>query len=362
MLSVVRDVALIFRWHGARELAVGVFAIDVAASLGVVALLAVALAQTRGEPRQRFLWISVVPISLALRQYRFVTGFGVFVTSTPAWLSDALVVTAAIVPLAVAYAIVRYRVFDIRVALNRALVLGTIAVLVGCALLVLDWFLSREGVGSSVQLAINIATATIVGFSLNTLQRRLGDRIDAVLFHERYLTRRRYEELERALYSVESRVGLQSLLVAHAPAAFDASSAAFFEQLDDGGYLRTAASNWPPGGAWHILSDPSARACSRNARAAAAHRAGRMVRWSRRRFGKSSGSRRSNPRWRPRRTSHVARPASRWHGPRWLGARIVAASFRSGFRGLRGASAGDVIGKRSRLGRRQTVAGPVRVA
>jgi hypothetical protein len=255
MLSVVRDVALIFRWHGARELAVGVFAIDVAASLGVVALLAVALAQTRGEPRQRFLWISVVPISLALRQYRFVTGFGVFVTSTPAWLSDALVVTAAIVPLAVAYAIVRYRVFDIRVALNRALVLGTIAVLVGCALLVLDWFLSREGVGSSVQLAINIATATIVGFSLNTLQRRLGDRIDAVLFHERYLTRRRYEELERALYSVESRVGLQSLLVAHAPAAFDASSAAFFEQLDDGGYLRTAASNWPPGAAWHILSD-----------------------------------------------------------------------------------------------------------
>lgn len=44
-----------------------------------------------------------------------------------------------------------------------------------------------------------------------------------------------------------------------------ATSAAIFERLDDGGYLRSAAVGWPTGAAWHLLRDhPVALAVGRS--------------------------------------------------------------------------------------------------
>lgn len=249
------DVASLVRWHYRRDLLYAYWGTMVLADLLAVGVLLVTFAQARGETRQRLFWIAALPVALAVREVRFWIVFQPFGANAEEWLSDVLIVTSIIVPITVAYAIIRHRVFDIRFALNRAMVFGMITAFIAGIFVAIDWLLSRNGVSSSIQLAVYIAVALGVGFSLNAVQRRVGAGIDAMLFRQRYLARRGFDELYQALYSVNSRTGMHSLLVQSVPDTLNTASAAVFERLDDAGYFRSAATHWPPEATWHILSD-----------------------------------------------------------------------------------------------------------
>jgi hypothetical protein len=230
--------------------------------LFAIAVLLLTFVRASGDARQRLLWIAVLPVAMMLREARLIGFFG-DATVVP-WLYQRLLLASVIVPIAVAYAILRHRVFDVDFALSRAMALGAVATLTGAIFLCVDWVLSRNVVSSPVQLAIYIAVALGVGFALNALQRRLSGGIDALLFRQRYLAQRALDDIGRSLYSIDSRPGLYALLVRKVPEVLGATSAAMFERLDDGGYLRDIAVGWPGGAAWHLLSDhPVALAASR---------------------------------------------------------------------------------------------------
>jgi ABC-type multidrug transport system fused ATPase/permease subunit len=218
-----------------------------------IAILLLTFIQAGSEARQRLLWIAVLPVAIFLRQARLLSLFGS--EESMAWLYDKLIIAGVIVPVAVAYAVLRYRVFDVQFALSRGMALSAVAAVVGVIVLCADWVLSRNAVSSPIQLALYIAVALGVGFALNVVLRRLSGGIDALLFRQRYLTQRGLEDIGRTLYSVDSRPGLYALLVRDVPEVLGATSAAIFERLDDGGYMRHSAVGWPAGAAWHLLPD-----------------------------------------------------------------------------------------------------------
>src|SRR5579863_5356802 len=88
---------------------------------GASAIFLITLFQSHGDQRQRLQWILVFPVFLLLR---------VAVINLPdvmpPWVSDALIAIGVFIPLTVAYAVIRQRVFDVQFVISRALVYGTL--------------------------------------------------------------------------------------------------------------------------------------------------------------------------------------------------------------------------------------------
>ncbi|MBN1312625.1 MAG: protein kinase [Anaerolineae bacterium] len=89
--------------------------------------------------------------------------------------------TLLLIPIAVASSILRYRLWEIDLIINRSLVYGTLAVLViglfvGCALLIERLFASLTG-GQSAMIAIAVSGA-VFGVMFQSVQRRLQTFVD----------------------------------------------------------------------------------------------------------------------------------------------------------------------------------------
>ncbi|HEV2037282.1 MAG TPA: PDZ domain-containing protein, partial [Candidatus Eremiobacteraceae bacterium] len=160
-----------------------------------------------------------------------------------------------VLPLAVAYAIIRHRVIDVRFMASRALVLGVIASIVAVIIIAIDWLFSTRLPASRFQAAVYVGLALVVGFSLNATWRSIAKTIDFVFFRPWYRTREQAETIADATRHATSKVDLYEPLTAGIANAFSLASAALFERLEDGGFFRVAALGWPPGTTWHILPD-----------------------------------------------------------------------------------------------------------
>jgi hypothetical protein len=224
---------------------------------GFAAMRSTYVAST-GPDRQRIKWVvfglalsSVAGTIVAFDQEGWLSRFE--------WLS-ALEVMAVALPLAVLYAAIRHRVIDVRFAISRALVLGIIASVVGVLFFTLDAILSPRFTGSSTMTAIYAACAIVVGLMFGEAQRRLTPIIDSFVYAQRSRWRARSDDLADALRRCESERQAYGPLTTGIAEAFSLASVALFERIDDGGYIRVAASGWAEGSMRHILSDdPVAR-------------------------------------------------------------------------------------------------------
>ena len=112
--------------------------------LSAAAIFIIMLLQSHGEERQRLQWILVFPAVLVLRVISINQANGLFPYSLPGWFPRVLIVLAISVPILVAYAVIRKRVFDVEFAISRASVYAVITMLFAGAFLLLDWFMSKQ--------------------------------------------------------------------------------------------------------------------------------------------------------------------------------------------------------------------------
>jgi hypothetical protein len=228
-------------------------ALIIAISIAGFAAMRSTYLASAGPDRQRIKW---VVFGLALTS---VAG-AVVAFDQEGWLSrfewvSAFEASAVALPLAVMYAAIRHRVIDVRFAISRALVLGIIASVVGVLFFTLDAILSPRFTGSSTMTAIYAACAIVVGLVFGDAQRRLTPIIDSFVFAQRSRWRVRSEDLADVLRRCESERDAYGPLTAGIADAFSLASVALFERIDDGGYIRVAASGWAEGSMRHILSD-----------------------------------------------------------------------------------------------------------
>jgi len=107
---------------------------------------------------------------------------------------ELLGLTLVAIPLGLGYAIVRHRVVDIGFVVNRALVFGTLSVIVVGAFMILEWALSTVAMRAShiTSTSLEVALALGLGFSMRSLHARVDRLVEDLFFRER-------QEAEQAL-------------------------------------------------------------------------------------------------------------------------------------------------------------------
>src|SRR5919107_567487 len=162
-----------------------------------VAGLAVRLRRSRGVERQQLKWFTYCA---ALVGAGF--GAGVFVSGPVGGLAFLVGLLAlAGLPVAAGIAILRYRLYDIDVIVNRTLVYGSLTVSMAAlyiASVVSLQYVFRILTGGGSQLAI-VASTLVIAALFNSLRRRIQSFIDRRFYRKKYDARKTLEEFSAKL-------------------------------------------------------------------------------------------------------------------------------------------------------------------
>jgi hypothetical protein len=147
-----------------------------------------------GEERQQIRWIAFAASVLGVL---FVSGLFV---PPEAWFADliayATLGSSTLVPIAIGFAVLKYRLYEIDLLINRALVYGSLtAMLAGvylCAVIVLQ-YLFRALTGQESQLAVVASTLAIAAL-FNPMRRRIQALVDRRFYRNKYDARKTLEE------------------------------------------------------------------------------------------------------------------------------------------------------------------------
>jgi len=139
--------------------------------LGSIALL-ITYFEARGLERHRIKWVVVGLICAFFAHVADLTLSGsTYQASSLAGVIEPLYVA---LPLAVAYAVFRHRVIDIRFVASRSLAFGVIVSLVAAIFIGIDWLFSTRLPNSHLETAAYVGVALLIGFSLNAARQRVG--------------------------------------------------------------------------------------------------------------------------------------------------------------------------------------------
>jgi len=223
------------------------------AVLGILSLAATYRTSTEAA-KHRIRWVffgvalGLIPFATAALNFQKLFNLDDWVYATGESVGVAL-------PLAIAYAVLRHRVIDVRFVISRALVLGFIATVIGAVIVCLDWLFSTKLSGSRSLTAIYAGAALLVGFWLNASRQRIATVVDSLFYRQWHRTQQQASAIGDSIHRATSKTDLYELLTTGTANAYSLASVALFEQLADRGLVRVAAHGWPSGTLWHILPD-----------------------------------------------------------------------------------------------------------
>jgi hypothetical protein len=213
----------------------GALALVVVASIALLATYAVA----PKPQRQRLVW-AMTGVLLTLLSYA--SGWA-RLWSSAYWLasSDPLVWTAtilyAVAPFAIAYAVVRQRVFDISFVVSRTLVYTIVTAALFCIFSLVEWLTGRLVEHSGAAIAIVAVTAVGIAYSLHAIYGRVEQFVETTLFRRRRLAERHIAEVAAGLPYAENSEAVAAALVREPLHAYALSSAHLFSRDESGEYV-----------------------------------------------------------------------------------------------------------------------------
>jgi hypothetical protein len=196
-----------FVFVGTGEIGVRPLAIGITAVLQMPAFLSMSYYFRSHAPaiqRQQFKWIGVsfvlTPVSAVMLILRGIVRFQsdlTVIVATEVLAGIIITASAIFFCLAVAFAVLRYRLWEVDLTLNRSLVLGSVTfilLLLFSAIFVVAQIILRTVLGESGgELAVAIS-AVVVGVSFNPVRHRVRHVIDRYVFNLRF----DLSQLERA--------------------------------------------------------------------------------------------------------------------------------------------------------------------
>ena len=176
-----------------------------------------------GEERAQIKWIAIAASVVGLlylmtmvSSFFFPLAWGA--AGTPLWLGllqHAALVSFTTVPIAVGFAVLKYRLYDIDIVINRALVYGAlsallVAVYVGSVVLLQGALRALSGQDS--QLAV-VASTLLIAAIFNPLRRRIQAFVDRRFYRRKYDARKTLEAFSAKLSDEINLVALSDDLV-----------------------------------------------------------------------------------------------------------------------------------------------------
>ena len=202
-----------------------------------------ALRTTKGQDRQRMQWTCaalVIVISTWIAE-RLVLGFGI---TRIVWLSNVAGSVQVLVPLTVAYVLIKRRVVDVSFVLSRAVVYGAVTAIVIICFAGLDWIFGRVLASTQWAVPAELLAAVGIGFGLNSMEKRVDRVVDGVLFRRRHLAEVRLQRVALTVPHAPAFEVVDEFLVREPADAFELTSAAVFRRDESGMLVRTASTGW----------------------------------------------------------------------------------------------------------------------
>jgi hypothetical protein len=157
-----------------------------------------------GEEREQIKWLAFAASVVGLLLMSITVSTLIFVPGTftgteqPLWLEllqDAVVISAAGIPVAIGFAVMKYRLYDIDVVINRTLVYGTLTAMLilvyVCGIISLQ-YLFRLLTGEESNLAVVASTLAIAAL-FSPLRRRIQSFVDSRFYRRKYDARKTLE-------------------------------------------------------------------------------------------------------------------------------------------------------------------------
>jgi hypothetical protein len=150
-----------------------------------------------GEEREQIKWLAFAALILGLGSSSFVIPSIILSNDTggadPLWqnlLEDAVLLSLAGIPVAIGFAVLKYRLYDIDIVINRTLVYGSLTALLalvyfGGVTVVQAVFRTFTGQEEQPQLAIVVSTLVIAAL-FNPLRHRIQAFMDRRFYRSKY--------------------------------------------------------------------------------------------------------------------------------------------------------------------------------
>jgi len=153
----------------------------------VVVTLAVAYAAGAQSERQRRRWVFLM---LGIGLAAVLIDVAVQTTLGYSQIVDlATLLCIGVIPFGLAYVILRHRVIDVGFVLNRAVVYGAVSVIIVGIFVIVESLTSKyvEQHSQAGSIALQLAVALTLGFSIRFIHARVDRVVDSVLFRQRHL-------------------------------------------------------------------------------------------------------------------------------------------------------------------------------
>lgn len=210
---------------------------------------------TSGPVRYKIKWVILGLICTCTALLAILLSWGGPLTGLPRLCVGALGGLVVTFPLTVAYAVIRHRVIDVRFVVSRSMTLGAVAAIVGLIVIGIDWLFSTKLPTSRFQTATYFGAALLIGLSLNAMRHRIGKLVDFLFFRQWHRSQQQADSVADALRGATSKTDLYGPLTSGIGRALSLASAALFERIEGGGFVRVAAHGWPAGTLWNLFFD-----------------------------------------------------------------------------------------------------------
>jgi hypothetical protein len=199
--------------------------------------------QSRDAAKQRVRWL-VVAFGTYLVLFLINNVLQNWVPSTPNWIITLLYFSQVIIPITVAYAVIKHRVIDVSFVISRTIVLTILTSFVVIIFALIDFIFVHKLEQTGLGIISGIAAATAVAFTSRAMHNRVDIWVDRSFFKRRYAAEQKLKQVAEELPQTRTPDEFASRLVRDPQEALKLASAALF-QYSDGAFVREQAVGWP---------------------------------------------------------------------------------------------------------------------
>lgn len=214
-------------------------------ALVLIAIAAITLIATyfaaRPSDRQRFQWV-IAGVLITLLSYAsswaryWSTTYGIASSDPLVWTATILYACA---PFAIAYAVVRQRVFEISFVVSRTLIYTIVTAIIFGFITFVEWLAGRIVEHSGVAVALVAFSALAVGFSFHAIYGWSEQFVERTVFRKRHLAEKQLAGIAAGLPYAENSGAVEDALVREPVQAYALDSAALFSRNEAGDYVQT---------------------------------------------------------------------------------------------------------------------------
>lgn len=130
----------------------------------------------------------------------------------PLWAINSLQTLNICIPIAVAYAILKHRVIDVRFFVSRALVYGLITTFAVAILALLDWAVAKRVEATQLGVAVEIAGALAIGLGIHRMHAFIDNIVDRYVFRSVHEAEQHLERIGEAMMFARSTHAIDEML------------------------------------------------------------------------------------------------------------------------------------------------------